>query len=79
MERDWCRNLELRVRYPRCWRWTFPRLAFDLSSLLALLLEHAVLLLSLVSDLNRTEMFRTISSTIQKLLEGTMPQQLAIR
>ena len=79
MERDWCRNLESRSYHSPRWRWTFPRLEFDISILPALLFERAVLLLSLVPDLNRLEMFRTISSTIQKPLEGTMPQQLAIR
>ena len=54
-------------------------LAFDLSTFPVLLFECAGLPLILVSDLDRSGIFRTISSTIQKLLEGTMPQQLAIR
>ncbi len=79
MERDWCRDLELRSRRSRSRRWTFPRLAFDPSTFPALLFERAVLPLGLVSDLNCPAKFRTMSSTIQKLLEGTMPQQLAIK
>ena len=75
-----CHDFELRSRGSRRRQSTFPRLAFDLSTFQALPFERAVLLLILVSDLNNgAGTFRTISSTIQKRLEGTVPQQLGIR
>ena len=79
METDRCRYLELRSGHSPHWQWIFPRLAFDLSTRPALLFERAVLPLILVSDLNRPGVFRTVPSTIQELLEDTMPQQLGIR
>ena len=74
-------DLSLRFHHSQPWPWTFPQPAFDLSTLPAHPFEYAVLPLLLVLDFNcpGLDWIQTISSTIQKLLESTMPQQLAFR
>ena len=74
-------DLSLRFNHSQRWPWMFPRLSFDLSTLPALQFVYPVLPTLLVLDFNGPglDWIRTVSSTIQKLLEGTMPQQLAFR
>ena len=74
-------DLTLRFHHSQPWPRTFPQPAFDLSTLPALPFDYAVLPLLLVLNFNcpGLDWIQTISSTIQKLLEGTMPQQLAFR